>query len=247
MIREITIVKVDQIDLPFKDINPNKLSDTKFNRLVEQIKENGFQDPIKVYTGTDGRLKLYAGEHRLQAAKVLGLEEIPAYIETYEEDKAKFELFRDNFFRGEIDPQKFTKLYDEMAQKYGEATKDLFKISDREFERLYKEMKKALPKELQKRLEEAKAEIKSIEDLSTVLNKLFSTYGNTLQYNLMIVDYGGKASIWIRVPAERWKEVVEISEYCVNNKMDINELIDSNKLLDDIKEKKRITENVIKN
>jgi len=235
-IKEVVLVDVDLIDTPFKDINPNILSDSKFNRLVAQIKENGFEDPVKLVPGKNGRYSLYAGHHRLDAAKLLELKQVPAFIQDYDEDKVEFELFKDNFFRGEIDAQKFTELYNEMSNKYGEATQDLFQITDREFEKLYKQIKKSLPKDLQKKLEEAKKEIKSVEDLSTVLNKLFSQYGDTLEFNYMIIDFGGKESLWVRVPAIRWKEVKKVTDFCMDNKIDINDLVKPDELLDKINE-----------
>lgn len=233
-IRETQIVELSLIDTPLEDVNPNKMSDRVFNKLVEQIKSNGFEDPVKLYPGKDGRFNCYAGHHRIQAAKVLGMEAVPAIIhEDYEEDKAKFELFKDNVVRGEIDPWKFTDLFNQMAEKYGrEEAQKLFLLNEREFEKIYKQVKEALPKEMQGKLEQAKKEIKTIEDLSSVLNRLFNTYGDTLEYNFMIIDFGGKESIWLRVPAERWKDVKVLADWCTGNQTDINSIINVNDLLD---------------
>jgi hypothetical protein len=71
-------------------------------------------------------------------------------------------------------------------------------------EKLIKDTEKSLPAELKKKFKDASAEIKTIDDLSKLLNTLFSTYGNTLPYGYMLVDFGGKQSVWLRMhPSDR--------------------------------------------
>lgn len=48
------------------------------------------------------------------------MEEIPAYVmDDFDEDAAKYQTVRMNLLKGKIDPVKFTKLFDQMADKYG--------------------------------------------------------------------------------------------------------------------------------
>jgi ParB-like chromosome segregation protein Spo0J len=57
--------------------NVNRESSFTFAKLVESILEFGFTDPI-IVREKDDALEVVGGEHRLRAAKVTGMEEIPA-------------------------------------------------------------------------------------------------------------------------------------------------------------------------
>lgn len=46
------------------------------NTLIDDIKANGIQEPIK-YVEYDGQMYVVDGHHRLLAAKKLGLTEVP--------------------------------------------------------------------------------------------------------------------------------------------------------------------------
>jgi hypothetical protein len=48
----------------------------KFNKFVDVIKKEGIHDPIK-YVEYNGKKYIVDGHHRLQAAKILGIEDVP--------------------------------------------------------------------------------------------------------------------------------------------------------------------------
>ena len=224
------IIKLKIEDLLPIEENPNKMGDRKFNSLVKTIEEIGYDQPLKVWWNEEKKkYEIVKGNHRFWALKLLGETEIECVIGEYaNRDEALKDLVRDNIVKGEIDPLKFTELYNKMIDKYGkDAVKEMYAfIDENEMKRLYKEVKEALPEELQKKLEEAKEEIKTIDDLSLVLNKIFSEYGDTLAFNLMVFDYlkGGQV-FYIRCNKENWQKLMEIKQYCVDNKKDINEAI----------------------
>ncbi|MCH8860836.1 MAG: ParB N-terminal domain-containing protein, partial [Thaumarchaeota archaeon] len=59
----VTMLKVDQ--LKETGWNPNEMSDVKFNELVRDIDEEGFDEPIQVVKDqADGRFWIIGGEHR---------------------------------------------------------------------------------------------------------------------------------------------------------------------------------------
>jgi len=64
---------------------------------------------------------------------------------------------------------------------------------------LIDDARKSLPPEMRKEFDKAKEEIKTVDDLSLVLNRLFTKYGSTLPYHYMIMDFGGKEHIWVRL------------------------------------------------
>lgn len=206
--------------------NPNTQSDAQFNALCENIKEIGMVEPIMVKPEDDGTYLIVSGAHRYEACKVLGYETVPAYVmDEFDDDAAKFQTVRMNVLRGKIDPVKFTKLYDQMADKYGaELTKTMMGFAEEAaFEELYVNVKKELPKELQDKLDDAKGDIKNIDNLSTILNELFSNYGDTLKQNFMVFTYGGKTHLWVLMEDKLKKKMIDdVVEQLKSGELDIN-------------------------
>lgn len=202
---EIVYLSVDVLD-PMES-NPNKQSDAIFNNLVENIQEIGMVEPIMVAPKADepGRYKIVSGYHRYEACRVLDYEEVPCVVQhDFDEDMSNFQLVRMNVLKGKLDPVKFTKLYDQMAEKYGdELTKIAMGLVDEKaFESLYVRVREELPPELQEKMDEAKDDIKTVDDLSRILNAMFTEYGNTLDSNFMVFQYGGKSHLWVRMNKE---------------------------------------------
>ena len=226
--KERVPVKLPMDKIVVNEWNPNVQKDAVFNALVENIREIGMVEPLMVLPADeDGKYKLISGEHRFEACKVLGFTEIDAYVmEDFDEDMAKFQLVRMNVLRGSLDPVKFTKLFDEMADKYGkELTKQMMALVDEKaFDNLYVNVRKELPKELQKKMSEAKSELKSVDDLSRILNEMFSTYGDTLKNNFMIFQYGGKTHLWVIMDDKLKKKMInEVVEELKAGNYDINQ------------------------
>ena len=212
--------------------NPNRMADKEFNLLVDNMKETGFVDPmfLRPHPEKEGRYMLIGGHHRLEAAKFLGMKEGPATItldpEMTEEMK-DFQLVRMNVIHGNIQPSMFLDLYAKYATKYGEATlQDLFGFADQAaFKKLIADTKKNLPKEMQAKFTQAAKEIKTIDGLAKLLNRMFTVYGSTLDYGYMVVDYGGKDSVWIRITPKTYKNVLKLGDFCVENSRSIDSVL----------------------
>lgn len=224
------IIKIKIEDLLPTEENPNVMPDNKFNILVKTIEEVGFDQPLKVWWNEEKKkYEIVKGNHRYWALKILNKTEIECVVGQYKtrEEMLK-DMVQDNIVKGKLDPLKFTKLYETISQKYGkDVTREMFGfLEESEMKRLYKEMKEALPEELRAKLEEAKDEIKTIDDLSIVLNRIFTDYGDTLTFNFMVFDYmkGGEI-LYIKASEANWNKIKEISKYCLDNKKDINEVI----------------------
>ncbi len=69
-----TASKTNPFDL--QPTHSQTLSKNKMNALMDDIKMNGIQEPIK-YVEYNGRMYVVDGHHRLLAAKKLGLTEVP--------------------------------------------------------------------------------------------------------------------------------------------------------------------------
>jgi len=212
--------------------NPQTQDDAVFERLVAEITEVGFIDPIEVVSLDDGRFRILGGEHRWQAAKKAGLDEVPCIViqgaKWNEVDLQKFVTVRLNTLRGQLDPDKFLKLYEEMADKYGkESLQRLMGYTDsakwaKFIDTLTKDMKKGLPKEMQKEFESKAKEAKSVQDLERIIQELFAKHGDTMDLSFIIFTYGKQDHIYVQMTRAMKKSMDKVAEYCRLTSQDIN-------------------------
>lgn len=228
---KIKKLKISELE-PMRE-NPNEMKDNKFNSLVGAIEELGYDQPIKVFWNENKeKYEIVKGNHRYWALRTMGKgeeDEIECVIGEYEtRDQALKDMVRDNVVKGELDPYKFTELWEKISDKYGEdVTKEMFGfLEEKELDRLIKEVKEGMSDDMKEKLEEAKEEIKTIDDLSLVLNRIFNEHGDTLEYNFMTFDYlkGGKIC-YIQASKENWKKIEEITKHCKDKGLDINKVI----------------------
>ncbi len=94
-----TELDIDLI-VPFKD-HPFKLYEgEKLIRMVESIKENGVMTPIIIRKKEDGTYETLAGHNRVNAARLAGLNKIPAEIkENITDAQAKIIVTDSNFLQ----------------------------------------------------------------------------------------------------------------------------------------------------
>ena len=224
---EIKMLSLD--DLVQTDWNPNAMPEDKFNMLFDNIAEYGFLEPIVVRSLEGGKYEVVGGNHRTEVARLLGMSEIPAVVKHgMTDDGVKFQNMRLNIIRGDIDPEKFTRLYEELADKYeGEDLAAKFGIvSDQELKRMLISTEKALPDELQESFKKAKDKIKTMDDLVLVLNELFSKQGEQLEkYHYMIVDIEGRDNVWIRTTKKVFKHLEAVCEQCHANQVALDEVL----------------------
>jgi hypothetical protein len=215
--------------------NPQGMDDDEFDRLVEEIDEVGFNSAIEVVEAADEQFVIMGGEHRWRAAKVCGLEHIPCLIyrgEKWEEaDLQKFVTVRLNVIGGKLDPIKFAKIYEEMAEKYGkDSLQHMFAFTDQKaFQRLVGDVKKglkgSLPKELQDEFDEAAKEAKTVEDLSKIIQNLFNKYGDTVQHSFMVFTFGKQHHVYIQMSSKTKKALDKVLGFCKTMGEDINEVM----------------------
>ena len=228
VVREIVMVPVDSLHP--NESNPNEQDDRTFNALCEAIQEEGFLDPIAAVQREDGEWDITGGEHRWRAAKVLEMPEVPVTPldpDKFDKDRQDWNLVKLNVLNGDLNPEKFTKLYQRLVKTYDEETmKTLMGFTTEDaFRKVYKEVKRGLPPELADALDEAKGEIKTIDDLSIVLNRLFSEFGETLPSNMMVFSWGGREVLWIRCDDAAWKVVEPLARKTAEAKGDFAALV----------------------
>ncbi|MET4190703.1 MULTISPECIES: ParB/RepB/Spo0J family partition protein [unclassified Bradyrhizobium] len=200
VLKRSTIVEV--FDIPIEDVleskeNPNEQDEQTFDQLVQVIKDKGFDEPIKVIPSLKepGKYIVYSGHHRLKAAKVLKFTHVPCVVrEGWTEDERKFALVRDNQMRGNLNPERFTQLYNELSKKYDPSILKLQMgfTKDEAFKRVYKNIEKTLNPAQKKKLEEARETITSVDGLSSVIHTIFKEHGSDLDHGFVVFSYGGK-------------------------------------------------------
>lgn len=214
-------------------MNPNEQDDATFNALVDSITTDGWTQPVQavsmgVLDGVE-RFEIVAGEHRWRAAKVLQCKvpTIPLPAGEFDDDRREWSLVKDNILHGQLNPEKFSKLYDRMAKKYDkEVLKTLMGFTTNDaFQKVYKQAKANLPPELQQALEDAKEEIRTIDDLSRVLNRLFQAHGETLPSNFMVFSYGTKEVFWVRADKKLWDTISGIGKETEARGLDITNVL----------------------
>jgi hypothetical protein len=215
--------------------NPQGQDEATFQRLVDEIRDVGFLDPLEVVPIDDGTYRIIGGEHRWQAAKIVGLEELPCSVlveaKWQDEDLQKFVTVRLNVLKGKLDPEKFAKLYQEMASKYGaDALQTLMGYSDTKgFQKIVGDMKrglkKSLPKDLQDEFDEKAKEAKTVEDLSNIIQHLFAKHGDTVNLSFMVFSFGKQEHIYVQMNRNTKKALEKVLAYCKHANEDINDFM----------------------
>ena len=149
--------------------NPNEMTAQALDKLVDAIREDGFDEPIIVIPELDGEREtgnyvIASGHHRVKAAKVLGFTEVPAIIKQgWDDDKRLISLVRRNILHGEINAKKFTQLVDTLRKRNytEEMVKAVMGFTKKDaFENLYQQVRQALPTEKKAKLDEARKKLK---------------------------------------------------------------------------------------
>lgn len=258
------------VDVPIKQVvcnswNYNEMSAEEFNLLGENINEVGFLEPILIVPiipkkeGKPYEFRIVNGEHRYEAQRLEDAKTVRATIadpNRFNEKEQMRQTARMNQIHGKPNKVKFKGFVEALITKHGisfdELSHELGFVDQDEFGALMDNARQALPPEAKKEFDEVKDTIKTVDDLTNLLNRLFINYGNTLPANFMILDFGGKDLIWVRMAHREYKRIVSIARQCIENGVTFDsvimrllegtkfdEFIEINKdNLDEVKEKK---------
>lgn len=95
----VPIGLVDTSDQPRRHFDDDSLQ-----LLAESISELGIIEPLVVFETPSGRYQLIAGERRLRAAQLAGLEEVPVVLFAGTEEQAKYATLAENLAREDLNP-----------------------------------------------------------------------------------------------------------------------------------------------
>lgn len=112
------------IDVPVGKILPNPhqpradFSEERLRELAESIREHGILQPL-IVTKRGESYELIAGERRLQASKLAGLETVPVIVRDVEEQQ-KFELaIIENIQRHDLNALEEARAYQRLIEEFG--------------------------------------------------------------------------------------------------------------------------------
>ena len=127
---EIVEIKISEIrSSPYQ---PRKIFDEEaLNELASSIKEHGIVQPIIVKKSIKG-YELVAGERRTKAAKIAGLETVPAIVKDFDDEQMMEIALIENIQRENLNPIEEAMAYDsilkssnitqdELAKKFGKS------------------------------------------------------------------------------------------------------------------------------
>lgn len=235
MSEELNVVYIPVEDIEETPLNLRTMTPDEFNDLCESIRDNGYVEPIQVVK-YGSKYRIVNGNHRFVALRdVFKWKKIPCVVvgENWDEVRYWQEVIRLNNIRGSFDPvllaEKVLELREKTKKMYDVDTlrRKLGFSGKKEFDRILKQVEKALPEGIKEAFRKSKREIESIEDLSRVLNTLFREYGKTLECNFMFFVWGGKECVMVRCDSELWSLVKMFFERLEARKQDAREVFKS--------------------
>lgn len=118
LIRKVSEIPVDMIetnpDQPRKNFGEDELLE-----LCESIKEYGIIQPIIVKKNYNGNYILIAGERRLRAAILAGLQKIPALVRDADEQDSAIIALVENVQRENLGYMEEAQAYNRLIEEYG--------------------------------------------------------------------------------------------------------------------------------
>lgn len=112
------------LELNIDIIKPNpyqprkSFSQDSLKELAESIKQHGLLQPVVVYDSGDGDYILIAGERRLRASKIAGLDNIKAIVAEIDFKHIRELALIENIQREELNPIDLALAYKELLEEY---------------------------------------------------------------------------------------------------------------------------------
>ncbi|MGM0409394.1 MAG: nucleoid occlusion protein [Bacillota bacterium] len=122
--------EVEKIDIEKIDSNPYQPRDnfdqSSLDDLAESIKNFGIIQPLTIRTKGD-KYELIAGERRLKAAKLIGLNEVPVLIKDFDNQETAEIALVENLQRKDLDFLEEAHAYEQLIKEFQLTQKELAK------------------------------------------------------------------------------------------------------------------------
>ncbi len=113
---------IEGIDISLIYANPNQprktFDETALKELATSIKTHGIIQPIVLNRAEDGKYMIIAGERRWRAAKMAGLEQIPAFVRNYTPKQIKEISIIENLQREDLNPIEAARAIKQLMDEY---------------------------------------------------------------------------------------------------------------------------------
>jgi ParB family chromosome partitioning protein len=113
---------ISEIELSAIVANPNQprrtFDEEALQELADSIREHGVISPITLRDNGDGTYMIIAGERRFRASKIAGMERIPAYIRTAEDEQVMEWALIENIQREDLDAIEIALAYQRLMDDY---------------------------------------------------------------------------------------------------------------------------------
>ena len=114
---------VEQIPIEMIGANPfqprTRFDDSALKELTESIRSSGIIQPVIVRKAGTDSYELIAGERRLRAAKLAGLDAVPAILREVDDTRMMEMALIENIQREDLNPIDEAKAYQALIQKVG--------------------------------------------------------------------------------------------------------------------------------
>lgn len=236
---EVVELQVEEI-MP-DPLNPNEQTADRFNTLVSTIAEDGFDQPIVVCPITDrDRAQLNAppekkyviakGEHRWRSMRVLGKAVIPAVVRPWDDLTRRTRMVRDNVVKGDLNKERMTELVHSLQSQHrldADLTASLvgFDTTREMFKHMVHEKAAKQAAEEQAHLDRTKDSLKVLDDLSLLLNAIFTKHGHSVPYGYLAFMFGGQIHVMVEMQEELREQIELLGKVALERKVDINLLL----------------------
>ena len=125
--KDLMLVSVNKIT-PSPYQPRREFDERKLEELALSIKIHGLLQPIVIRIRPDGSYELIAGERRLRATALAGLDEIPAIVENVSDKDASTFALIENLQREDLNPLEEASGYHRLQEEFGLTQDDLAKL-----------------------------------------------------------------------------------------------------------------------
>lgn len=112
-------------EVPIRLIQPNpnqprrEFDEQALEELADSIREIGLIQPITVRDMADGSYVIIAGERRWRACQMAGMQQIPAYVRTVDDENMMEMALVENIQREDLNPLEIALAYQHLLEQYG--------------------------------------------------------------------------------------------------------------------------------
>jgi len=125
--REFIRLSLDKVK-PAKCQPRQEISEKELGELTRSIKEKGFIQPIVAREISGGSYEIVAGERRYEAAKSLGLKEIPTIIKELDDKEAFVLAIVENLQRQDLNPIEEAEAFKRLIEDFDFSLEDVAKF-----------------------------------------------------------------------------------------------------------------------